>query len=259
MDLSKYGTYDRYISISKKFHPERVCYITLMGSRVYGCHNEDSDYDYYGFYMPTPEQINPMAYGYVEGIDEPKPMDNWRLEGDDSEVTLYALPRYLKLLAGGHPNMIESLFTRKVDHLIRDNVGDLIYNRRYEFISKATFVQTLNYARSQVKRVDRKSIGMRKVLCDQFGYDVKSAAHSIRLIDNSIQLLQNGFIVLDNIKDTTLSIRAGNWSLDRYKLEVSIALENLEDAERGSALKDSVDIEFVKHIYRKCTKIFYEV
>ena len=78
---------------------------TLVGSRLYGLHTEDSDHDYRAVHM-TP--LGDVLLG-TGGDKNTHTQDD---EGND--VTSYELRHFVKLVMGGNPTMMEMLFSLRL-------------------------------------------------------------------------------------------------------------------------------------------------
>lgn len=74
---------------------------TTVGSRLYGIHKEDSDHDRRGVI------ITPLG----ELLLNPTVGKNRSLVDEEGDLTLYELNHFARLLMGGNPTMLETLYS----------------------------------------------------------------------------------------------------------------------------------------------------
>lgn len=236
-----------------------ICLLSLGGSRVYGCSNEQSDYDYMGVCtMPEP-YLKPEKYGYIYGFDQLPDFKNYTvtgvlINGAISDITVYGLTEYFKLLMGGNPNVIEPLFTKNSELITINSIGKLIRSRRNLFIAKNLIKNTLSYAASQLRRVYREPIGKRMLLVEEYGYDTKSMSHVHRLLSNCLLLLETGTMQLDYSAEAMKVIRSGKVKLEDITSEFSILMLELENMLKDSQLPDKPPVEDVRDLLKECLK-----
>lgn len=119
---------------------ERVCYLTLSGSRAYGTNNEDSDIDIRGFALERPEEI--FGTQHFEQFED-KPTD----------TVIYSLQKFVHLCSQCNPNVIEMLGTEP-EHVLQENaVGQLIRENVNLFLSKRAYYTFTGYATAQLRRL----------------------------------------------------------------------------------------------------------
>jgi predicted nucleotidyltransferase len=200
-----------------------LCYLTITGSRAYGCEHKDSDYDHIGFCLIPREMVEPLKHGYILGFDSIPKFEQWNKEEFYDEqrrktiaVTVYGITNYFKLLYDGNPNIIESLFTSRELVEFSNPIGERLRANRHLFLSKQSFYKTRAYAFSQLRKLDRVPEGKRFEDWKIHGYDLKFSAHTIRLIDNCEQIL-NGDLDLRRNKEMIKSIRNGEFKLEEIR------------------------------------------
>lgn len=78
----------------------------------------------------------------------------------------------------------------------------------------------------------------RKGVVRQFGYDVKNAAHLIRLLRMGTEFLQTGVFKVYRVEDAAelIAIKRGEWSLDQVKAEAEACFGKFREAEANPLL-----------------------
>ena len=166
-------------------------YECIMGSRAYNIHNVNSDYDCYGFCIPPKRFLFPHTEGLVVGFDKDIPsFDQYEeksiLEPDSKKefsFNIYNIVKYFRLCADNNPNMLQSLFTPETCVKLCTKIGQEVRDNRKIFLSKLCWTKFRAYAGSQYHKVTHeKPTGKRKELVDKFGYDVKFASMTLKLL-----------------------------------------------------------------------------
>jgi len=165
----------------------------MVGSKLYGTDTPKSDRDYVGVFIPDKEYV--MGLKNCDQVEiRSNPSDSGRRnDKDDTDCTLYSLPKFIKLAAENNPNIVE-LFFIDDKHIIEcNNYGKRLIESFPFFISKKAKHRFLGYAHSQKQKILNKDpIGNRREYIEKFGYDVKFASHLIRLLVEGNEILQTG-------------------------------------------------------------------
>ena len=114
----------------------QMIFKTLAGSRLYGSYTKDSDYDYKGIYFETLEQLLN------------KSGDSFRETKDSSELEMYSLNYYMKLLGNGQVIPIDMLFAPKQFWIDSSYTWELIQTNKKELISR-NITPFIGYAKGQ--------------------------------------------------------------------------------------------------------------
>ena len=183
---------------------KNLLFLTISGSRAYGTHHNDSDYDIRGVFYNTPAEL----FGLQR-------RESQEFNGD---VMLHSLGKFTRLAAGANPNILELLFIDEEYHLfVHDSFKPFLENRGV-FLSKKAKHSYSGYAMSQVKKC--KSHSTHGTLREQYkvgpendAYDSKYAMHTCRLALNGLEILENEWLTpsftgesLEFLKE----VRAGN-------------------------------------------------
>lgn len=84
-----------------------------------------------------------------------------------------------------------------------------------------------------------------------YGYDVKAAAHLIRLLRMQVEILQAGLVMVDRIgldADELIAIKTGKWSLERVKAVADELFAQGKAAAKNSPLPDKPQIEQIEPV-----------
>jgi len=165
----------------------------IVGSHLYGTNTPNSDKDYVGVFIPDKEYV--LGLQKCEQVDiRTNPADSGRRNGkDDSDTTVYSLPKFIKLAADNNPNIVALFFVDKPHILYCNDYGKRLLEAFPYFISKRVKHKFLGYAHSQRQKILTKNpIGNRKEYIEKYGYDVKFASHLIRLLSEGLNLLVDG-------------------------------------------------------------------
>ena len=243
---------------------DNLCYLTIMGSEAYGSNTEKSDKDIYGFCMNPKNTFLHSHYGLVFGFDNFESFDQWQEHGrkdlsknQEYDFTVYGIINYIKLLFGGNPNIIDSIFTPRRCVVFSNPVGELVRNKRHMFLSKQCFQKMKMYGYSQLKKLDRNPEGKRKESYDIHGYDLKFASHLVRLILQCEQILVENDLDLERNREVLKSIRRGEWSLDQVKEFFFNKESVLEKLYHESNIQERPNIDEVRKFLIDCLEHHY--
>jgi len=252
----------------KLIHPpdflaDNLCYLTIMGSEAYGCEQDKSDKDFYGFCMPSLSYVFPHTAGYIEGFDEIPRFLSWQQHHvkDDKknyDFEVFSIVHYFRLLSDGNPNIIDSIFTPDdcVQH--STHISDLVRQKRKLFLSKKLYHKFKGYAFSQMKKVESKiAVGKRKELVEKFGYDTKFLSHCYRLCEECRQILEEGDLDIRRSRDAQKAIRRGDMGLQEVKNWFTQKDGELERLYETSTIPHSPDKCSIKELLLNCLEHHY--
>ena len=113
---------------------------TLVGSRAYHLHNEQSDFDHKGIFIHPKNQ-------YLK-LREPAK----QISDELTDNVYYSLTRFVELTAQGNPNIIELLFMPDDCIKAQSPILQKLFDQRSLFITKNCFDSHFQYASSQIKK-----------------------------------------------------------------------------------------------------------
>lgn len=202
-----------------QFLVQNTMYLAYTGSVAYGTNNDTSDLDVYGFCIPPKDVIFPHISGIIPGFDKNVPkfyqwMQHHVQAGEQEyDFTVYSIVRFFRLCADNNPNILDCLFVPRECILHSTRMSELVRENRTLFLHKGLWPKFKGYAYSQLHKMTGKNAeGKRRGLIDQFGYDVKSAMHTVRLLLEAEQLLTLKDMDLRRDREMLKDIRKGKWT-----------------------------------------------
>ena len=250
-----------------KWLPNAVCYETMMGSVAYGVASDTSDVDIYGICLPPKEMIFPHLAGEIPGFGTPikrfevyqehhvKEPDALGGHGHEYDFQIFSIIKFFQLAMENNPNIIDSLFTPASCVLHTTHIGNLIRDRRRDFLHKGAWHKFKGYAYSQVHKMDIKNPAegsKRRDTIEQFGFDVKFAYHVVRLLDEVEQILIESDIDLQRNREQFKAIRRGEWTAEQVREHFTRKEKELETAYLQSKLPHGPDEAKIKQLLLDC-------
>jgi predicted nucleotidyltransferase len=229
--------------------PERLIHLFVGGSELHGAkvHGTD-DLDIYGVYIEPPE----MVLG-LEGL----PHFVWSTAGDDRrngpndvDITLYSLKKWAALACKGNPTALHFLFAKSA---VDNSVWAEIVANRHVFLARTCAKQFLGFADDQLKRMTgrkgRGKKGQRPEYEEKYGYDVKAAMHTLRLLYECKELVTEGQITLPRPeREFLVRVRTGKFSMDKVVAMAQKLFTECEQAADASTLPEKVDRAAVSRV-----------
>jgi len=266
---------------------EKPDLLTLSGSRLYGSHTENSDYDYRGFILPPFEYLCGFNNFEHRVIREP-------------DTVIYSLKRFVQLLISGDPKALEILFAPEPNIIERTGIGGSILHSKNMFVCKRFAKRILGYSQSEWRKVKvvqlvpvkrtttedqviedirqifspkkeemnevcrilfaghkreirtntRKLGDKRKKQINQYGYCVSSASHAIRLLGQLIEFMNTGKMSFPRPDSKFLS------EIKKGKIDFKVVTQIYDDlysdairAEQKSELPEKPPIKQINVLY----------
>jgi predicted nucleotidyltransferase len=204
----------RHVRASGFPFPDRLIHLFVGGSELHGAkvHGTD-DLDIYGVYVEPPEMVLGL---------ESMPHFVWSTAGDDRrngpndvDVTLYSLKKWAGLACKGNPTALHFLFSKNA---IESAVWGNIVSNKHAFLARSCAKQFLGFADDQLARMTGKKgrgkKGQRPEIEVKYGYDVKAAMHTLRLLYECKELLSEGKITMPRPeRDILIRVRTGRYPI----------------------------------------------
>lgn len=199
----------------------------------------------HGTYIP-PE----VAYG-VDDIDlmvicVPPPefklgLKNWEhaeYKHGKWDVVFYDWQKWLNMIRKSNPNVVGTLWLESEDILVPNDFKpfEILRQARGQSLSKHMYKAFVGYAQGQLYKMTHHAhqgyMGeKRKRLVEQFGYDVKNAAHLVRLLRMACEAFETGELVVRRPDAADLiEIKWGKWSQERVQDEAARLFARAEEA-----------------------------
>lgn len=186
-----------------------------VGSKAYGTDTLESDDDFMGVILaPMSCYIGLDSWGQ-SGTKESK-----RENGSPVDAVYYDIKKFFNLCLGFNPNVIPLLYLQKYVHVSPG--GQMILSNADMFTSKLAFDTFIGYSKSQLSSVQRGVTGKygekRKALIQKYGYDVKFAYHTIRLLTMIQEFFSIGLMNVHRGADIPylMSIREGKVKQEEF-------------------------------------------
>lgn len=252
------------------FIPLNMHYETIMGSYAYGVSAETSDLDVYGFCIPPRDEIFPHLRGEIIGFGQQhqrftqyqqhhlRDHDALGGKGREVDLTIYNIVDYFQLVMKNNPNMIDSLFTPDTCVLHMTKIGSLVRNARKMFLHKGCWHTFKGYAYAQMHKLSSKvPIGKRKQTVKQYGYDVKFAYHTVRLLGEAEMIMLEGDLDLQRNREQLKSIRRGEWTEVQLREYFAMKERELEQVYLNSKLPIQPHEQAIKQLLLDCLEEHY--
>jgi predicted nucleotidyltransferase len=234
--------FDRLKAANYPGQENGIVALFASGSRLYGTFRPESDTDYAGVYVESPQEV--LGLHRREHFTHSSGDNNSKNTSDDEDLNFHSLRHWVAKATQGNPTMIEFAFAPiNLDNnvwttMIVPYVGD--------FLCRKQINHFLGYADSQYKRlkglIGRGKHGQRPELEAMFGYDTKMAAHMIRLMYEGIELMTSGKLTFPRPEVALLlDIRNGKFTFDEVdKMYLNLEPE-LRASEETSPLPRAID------------------
>lgn len=163
-----------------------------MGSIAYGCSNDTSDIDLYGFSIPPKNIIFPHLAGYINGFgSQPHKFDQYQQHhvidktfNKEYDITIYNIVKYFHLVMHNNPNMIDSLFVPRSYILHSTQVGEHVRENRHLFLTKRSYHTCKGYAYAQLNKCKSKNINNFVKICKKMDIDYHISMEDFNEIDH---------------------------------------------------------------------------
>ncbi len=240
-------------------------YEVIHGSRAYGTHREDSDYDIYGICIPSKHIIFPHLGGVFYGFDDNYEKFHQYQEHDITfnkkkyELQIFNIVQFFYLCGiKCAPNQIDSLYVPINCVISSTPIGEMIRSSRELFLSKKCWHTFKGYAYSQLhKAKSHNREGKRKEIVEKFGFDTKFAAHTIRLLDEVEQILSTGHIDLQRSAEEQKAIIRGEVPFADIEAKFQDKERYLEQLYQNSSISYSPRRDELRQLLLNCIEHHY--
>lgn len=243
----------QHIATSGFPHMDDLIHVFIGGSELHGAkvHGTD-DLDIYGVYIEPPN--------LVLGL-ESLPHYVWSTAGSDRrngpadvDITLYSLKKWAGLACKCNPTALHFLFTKGA---LQSSIWPRIAKRKEIFLSRLCAKHFTGFANAQLARLTgskgRGKKGQRSELEEKYGYDVKAAMHTLRLLYECKEILHSGRITLPRPeRDLLIRVRTGKYTLERVLDMANRLFMECAEEEKKSILPIKIDRAAVSELLAEC-------
>lgn len=227
------------------------------GSHLYGLATENSDLDYIGVFLNTPDELYGLKTCEVIEENTVSKQDNGKNDKDAIDCKYYSLAKFCNLALGCNPTILEVLFVNPENIVFCDTIGQHLLDNRHLFLSKKAYNSFLGYAISQKKKSFVKAENLKKLteaykvlnsieynkLCKTMLYESKIDEHPDIVCSNIV-----------NTDDYPNYITIGDLHFSNQKLiDVKRKIEdrlNKASHRSDNMLKHGLDYKFMSHTVR---------
>ena len=193
-------------------------------------------------------------------------LEAYQTHGESLDIVVHELAKFVYLCAQGNPNVNTYLWLEPAEYFSVTDAGEVLLAGREVFLSRRMFVSFSGYAYAQLKKM---AAGVRlgymgekrKQLMGEYGYDIKNAAHCIRLFLTGIRLAREGRLAVRLTGDElarVLAIKRGEHSaagIERMATELDA---EFRAARLTSTLPEEVDTTAVDCLLRTALEAHWD-
>jgi predicted nucleotidyltransferase len=254
------------------FVPDNIHYEVQAGSVAYGASQDQSDFDVSGFCIPPKAIIFPHLDGQIDGFGKQKQrFDVWQQHhindpdalggrGRSYDFAIFSIIKFFQLCMENNPNMLDTLFVPQDCVLHITKIGTMVREKRRDFLHKGAWFKFKGYAYSQLHKMSGKNLdpaGKRAQIREQFGYDVKFACHTIRLLHQIEQVLCEGDMDMRRHSEELKAIRRGEFTQKEIEDKAYGMEKYLETVYQESNLRYGPDEQLIKQLLLDCLEEHY--
>jgi uncharacterized protein len=241
-------------------------YETTMGSQAYGCSQNNSDKDIYGFCIPPLDMMFTHLRGEIVGFGNQTQrfevyQEHHMNEGDvEYDVSIYSIVKYFHLLMENNPNMADSLWTYDEDVITQTKISKMLRDNRKIFLHRGAYYKYSGYAHAQLHKIKNKNGHLnekRGASIEKYGYDTKYAMHCLRLMNEVEQILSTGDFDLKRDAKYLLEVRNGKYTLSQLEAEFNRLDALMLTAYENSTLRMTPDEKAIKELLLNCIEEFH--
>lgn len=268
-------------------------FLSMSGSRLYGTDMPESDYDYRGFVIPPFEYlvgIKEFGAAELEGDHKVYALNRWFkhiLDGDPQCTELMFSPRnqvekiteigrralgiglkfglsnksYVRIMGYSNGEWRKAMAIKLVPEKRKKGEPEVLNDfwNMFDWLNrdeKELIIKTLNEGRPHKIESSTSGLGKkRKAQVEKYGYCVKSAAHSIRLLGQVQELMLTGEITFPRPEaDMLRSIRNGEIDKEEVEIIYNQTRRLAESVREKSILPDKPDADAVWEEYSEIVK-----
>ncbi len=148
---------------------DKILFLTLGGSYSYGTNIETSDVDIRGVALNSERDV--LGITHFE-----------QRQDKATDTTIYSLNKFINLVTGCNPNIIEMLFCKPEHYLYVSPLGRILLDNRHLFLTKRAYYTFGGYAHAQLNRLENALCRDGEALTEE-----EMAEHIRRSVENCLQ------------------------------------------------------------------------
>lgn len=231
----------------------------------------------HGMYIPPEDKHGTDDQDVFQIIAHPKihylglpyywhDLETLQTNGEALDIVVHEVVKFVSLLANGNPNVNTYLWLEPAEYCSITEAGKVLLAHRDVFLSQRMFEAFGGYAYGQLKKMTAGvHLGYmgekRKRLLAEYGYDIKNAAHCIRLFFTAITLARTGRLQVKLTGDdlqTALEIKRGEWTLDEVNRLASTLEVEFRATKVLSDLPEQPDPVAVDRVLRRTLEAHWD-
>lgn len=214
-------------------------YTVIAGSRGYGMHTDQSDYDIRGIY-----QLDDAAYHSLVTSPEQIHTPSTTESGLEIDSQMWELRHFVLQALKANPAALEMLY---LPDWSGNETGKALRAQREMFLSKHIYMTFGKYAESQFTRLMRARLQ---------GHEIKPkmAMHLLRLLMQGAALLL-GYDMLGPTtawREDLLAVKRGEWSWEKIDQRRELLTNHLNLAFARTTLPDQPDVAGAESFIQAC-------
>jgi predicted nucleotidyltransferase len=255
----------------KEVVPSSCILLGFRGSIAHGTYMDPKklygvdDKDIMGVYIAPLQYYIGFGRDNSFGKKELNPKGAYEVKIKEWDAVHYEVIKFVQLLLKGNPNVLMMLWLHQKHYIYLDKIGLALLEQKEIFKTKKVYHSFTGYAYAQLKKMEHANYEgymgeKRKQLVEKFGYDTKNAAHLIRLLRMGIEFLVEGTLHVEREDAPQLvSIKNGEWSLEKVKDEAEKLFSLAQDAYIKSSLPSEPDYEKAEKLVMSMISSYYNI
>jgi predicted nucleotidyltransferase len=141
----------------------KIIFKCIIGSKLYGTDNPDSDQDFLGVFLPSTEDLLGVQSCPSEWTENKKVSSGDRNGKGDVDCKYYSLKRFFELAAAGQPGTRELFYVPSDKVIITTPEWEEIKRNSNLFLSKNGLSAFIGFAKAQMIKTDLKGANLTKI------------------------------------------------------------------------------------------------
>jgi uncharacterized protein len=227
---------------------------TVVGSGVHGIAIAGTDdHDEMGVFIEPADRVIGVLPPVDHYVFRTQP-EGARSGPGDTDLVMYSLRRYLRLAINGNPTVLLPLYAPRDAVLIETPLGAELRALAPSLLSRRAVHRFLGYLDGQLQRLlgqGKRGLPNRPELVEKYGYDVKYAAHALRLAFQGLEILRDGRLTLPMPgpeRERVLRVKRGDVAdLDAVLAEIDSVRSTVVEAlaAGGTPLPEDPDLDAI--------------